>query len=109
VRIASIKDGFAVLPGSDADAGLFPVRCRVRAAYDIMSGNPFKKYNQFDFDFNRQGEISIRATSPQARIVDRKPNTLEFEINDPDFRIEVTGFDPNRDLKIDLQTLEVSE
>jgi len=109
VRISSIKNGFAVLPGSDASTVLFPVRCRIRAAYDIMSGNPFKKYNQFDFDFNRRGEISIRATSPQARILDRKSNTLEFEISDPDFRIEVTGFDPNRDLKIDLQTLEVSE
>lgn len=109
IRITTIRDGFAVLPDSDADAGLFPVRCRVRAAYDIMSGNPFKKYDQLDFDFNRQGEISIRATSPQARIVDRKPNILEFEISDPDFRIEVTGFDPNRDLIIDLQTLEVAE
>ena len=74
-----------------------------------MSGNPFKKYNPFDFDFNRKGEISVRATSPQARMIERKPNILEFEINDPDFRIEVTGFDPNRDLKVDLQTLEASE
>jgi len=108
-RITSITNGFAVLPGIDANPDLYPLRCRIRVAYDIMSGNPFKKYNPFDFDFNRKGEISVRATSPQARMIERKPNILEFEINDPDFRIEVTGFDPNRDLKVDLQTLEASE
>jgi len=108
-RITPIRDGFAVLPGSDANPALYPVRCRIRVAYDIMSGNPFKKYNPFDFDFNRKGEITVRATSPQATMVDRKSNTLEFEIKDPEFRIEVTGFDPNRDIKVDLQTLEASE
>ncbi len=108
-RITPIKGGFAVLPGNDASPDLYPVRCRVRVAYDIMSGNPFKKYNPFDFDFNRTGELSIRTDSPKAMLVDRKANILEFNINEPDFRIEVTGFDHNRDLKVDLQTLEASE
>ena len=109
LNIIKTSDGFSITAGSDAKEELYPIKCRIRVAYDIMHGNPFKKYNPFDFDFTKKGDLSIGATSESVTLTDRKPNQLEFMVRKPEFKILVKGFDPNRDIVVDLQTLEDTE
>ena len=85
-----------------ADLGLnaeeLPIKVRVRAAYDVLRGNPFSKHDSLDFDFNEQ-QLDVFAvgatTSAQA------PNVMLIEVHDADFAVEVKGFDIKRDLIID--------
>jgi hypothetical protein len=41
-RIQKRKGGFAILPVGEIDEYQFPLSIRVRCAYDVLSGNPFK-------------------------------------------------------------------
>ena len=69
----------------------------VEVAYDVRQGNPFKKYQPFDFEL-KESPINIRGTGVKASII--KSNVLQIAIVQPDFSLSVTGFDPHRDLKI---------
>lgn len=70
----------------------------VRMAYDRFDGNPFSSYSEFDFDTRR---LQIAST----RVVNLKieRNELKFEAEDNDFELKVTGFDPKRDLIVDMK------
>ncbi|WP_419623499.1 hypothetical protein, partial [Thiolapillus sp.] len=110
-RLETTEDGFSVRPGDGADMVRYPVRLRVRMAYDTASGNPFKKYSPFDFDFSgRSGSTPfVQATSDTVALAGFSPNELEFEISGPKFRIDVSGFDKNRDLLVKLRAVPPEE
>lgn len=109
LRLETIEDGFSVRGGPDADLDSFPIQCRIKVAYDIATGNPFRKYDPLDFDFTSKDSPHIAVTKKSVTLLQRKPNELVFEISDPKCQINVTGFDPNRDLQIKLRTLETAE
>ena len=75
----------------------------ISTAYETPRGNPFLKYSIFDFDMNKS---PIRIKSSGARIVAKKLNRLFVEIHRSNFSLEVTGFDPNRDLKIKINPVK---
>jgi hypothetical protein len=54
-RIDKRRGGFAILPNGRMEADQFPMQMRVRCAYDILSGNPYKRYSEYDFSFYRHG------------------------------------------------------
>ena len=62
------------------------------------SGNPFSGYSPFDFDLGRP-PIEIQAGNAEITMAEK--NNLEFRITGDDFRVILTGFDPERDLIID--------
>jgi hypothetical protein len=66
-------------------------------AYEVRSGNPFKKYTAFDFDVSKE-PIQIRAEG--VKLLLQKENTVQFEVVRADFKVTVTGFDLRRDLRI---------
>ncbi len=103
-RLATIENGFSVRKGKNADDAAYPILFRVHAAYDTASGNPFKKYNPMDFDFMANSGPDIALTKDSVSLKKKKANMLEFEVTDAAFQINVTGFDPNRDLLVKLQT-----
>lgn len=103
-RLTTIDNGFSIRKSKGAPDAQYPVRFHVKAAYDTASGNPFKKYDARDFSFSRPSEIQIGATTETVKLIKSKDNELEFEINSPEFQIDVTGFDPNRDLLVKLKT-----
>ena len=72
----------------------------MKAAYEIRRGNPFHKYHRSDFEFEKD-PITIR-TSDTSKVsaIAGSGNVLSFQADAPDFDIEVTGFDPHRDLKL---------
>src|SRR5262249_48563571 len=92
--------GFAVVPGPGASSWSFPKSVRVRVAYDILGGNPFSKHSPFDFDLTAD-TIDVQATNIQVQTPES--NILELEILGPDFRLEASGFDTNRDLVVDAR------
>ena len=109
-RIQKRKGGLAILPEANIEASRFPLTIRVRCAYDVLSGNPFKRFSDLDFDlFKAQqgktrinGAISIAKTN--ADCWPNQPNELDVRAHGPDFSVEVVGFDKNRDLVIEAQS-----
>lgn len=79
-----------------------PDQVTVRVAYEISGGDPFHAHHPADFDFesstNSPKVETLGCTEKQ-----REPNLLVFNIEDEDFLIEISGFDKNRDLRIDAK------
>lgn len=68
---------------------------RIRFAYDCDEGDPFRLYEPFDFDVERDLSVEIRG----ARWTRLDGNVIEVEVDDPDFEIRVMGFD-GRDVAV---------
>ena len=66
-------------------------------AYEVRSGNPFKKYTSLDFDVSKE-PIQIKADG--VKLMLGKENTIQIEVIRSDFRVTVTGFDTHRDLRV---------
>ena len=92
-----IEGGFRLKRHPDAKA--IPRMITLEVAYDVRQGNPFKRYQPFDFELNRS---PIKITGKGVEVSILKSNTLRVSIKEVDFRISVTGFDPHRDLKIKI-------
>lgn len=103
-KLVSVENGFSVRKGAGAADAEYPVRFRIRAAYDTASGNPFKKYDPLDFSFSKKSDLKIGATTDTVTLLGRSDNELEFEVTGEQFQVDVTGFDANRDLLVKLKT-----
>jgi hypothetical protein len=97
IRIEQCPGGFALRPTASTAEHL-PITCTISAAYDRLRGDPFAKHSAFDFDFTRKGDVIM---NPDKVVVDSMgANWVKVEISEPDFRFEIGGFDPNRDLVV---------
>ncbi|RYE39023.1 MAG: hypothetical protein EOP48_26290 [Sphingobacteriales bacterium] len=74
----------------------------VKLAYDRPDGKPFAKYSGLDFNVKN---LTISKTNVQIEQLDR--NSVVFKPTDQQFELKVTGFDPNRDLIIDVNHITV--
>ncbi|EON93162.1 hypothetical protein MARLIPOL_03980 [Marinobacter lipolyticus SM19] len=108
-RIETTADGFAIRPANGASEAEYPMTFKVLAAYDTAAGNPFKKYNRLDFDFAKRNSAKVESGSDCVSLVDVRENRIEFEVTGPEFSVEVTGFDPHRDLKVKLNAVALEE
>jgi hypothetical protein len=100
-RIDKRANGFAVLPAPGIETAELPLKIRVRCAYDVLSGNPFKRFSEFDFSF-LGADLSIEKKN--AHCWPNAPNEIDVQVESTNFSIEVVGFDPNRDLIIEAQS-----
>ena len=103
VRLEEEEGGFALVPGPGAAKWKFPRRIRVRMAYDMIGGDPFKRFSRFDFDLNNSKGLTFESTGGDIRII--AANRLYFDVSEPDFRLDVHGFDIQRDLIVDWRAL----
>lgn len=99
-RIHIVQGGFIVkclkpIPLSD-----LPFQIVITVAYDTIAGNPFRLYSEYDFDFSRPGDISIEVAGAN---VESEKNRITCNVDEQNFSIRVTGFDPNRDLVVRLE------
>jgi hypothetical protein len=97
-RIDDRKGGFAVRPGSGLTDADLPLDIAVTAAYDLIRGNPFKKHSPLDFDLVKGGELTVAARD--ATVTATAVNALQISAISKDFEVTITGFDPNRDLRV---------
>lgn len=101
-HISETNDGFSVVSAKDADLDRFPQTIRIEAAYDVATGNPFKKYNPLDFKLGKNGGINISMTTDAAKLISSKENIIRLEVTKLPFKLNAAGFDINRDLKVKL-------
>ncbi len=66
-------------------------------AYEVRTGNPFKKYTPLDFDVS-QPPLLIEVSG--AELLLNKHNVIQIEVQQGSFKLAITGFDVNRDLRI---------
>ena len=77
-----------------------PMSLRVRLAYDVRRGNPYKRWNSADFDLNKEKE---RMTLSGGDLLSADGNRLELLATSPDWKLNLKGFDPDRDLIVDIR------
>lgn len=95
------QPGFQVVAGPGVVE--LPVRVKVRAAYDLPGGNPFAKWSPFDFGFERDKKGPLTISGRGIGKLAAQRNEILFEANEADFCLQVTGFDPLRDLLLDVR------
>ncbi|MGB7157701.1 MAG: hypothetical protein WBD40_06520 [Tepidisphaeraceae bacterium] len=94
-------NGFTVQRG-DPDAERPPMLA-IKVAYGVRRGSPFTKYNPADF---RLGLGGVKCEFHGCESVDFDENWLLVQVHEDDFRVEVSGFDTNRDLHVDVKVKE---
>jgi hypothetical protein len=99
LQLQRTKQGFRLSARPDATS--LPKEIDIEVAYDVRQGNPFHRYSQFDFELNKP-PIRVSAKSLKASI--SKSNIIHIVLEERGFQLLVTGFDPNRDLKIRTTT-----
>ncbi|MFZ3352754.1 MAG: hypothetical protein WA268_18025 [Xanthobacteraceae bacterium] len=109
-RIERRKGGFVILPAQLTEGAEFPLSFRIRCAYDVLSGNPFKRFNQLDFDLFK----AHRGTNPPKGLLSiieanagcwaTEPNQLDVRAYSAEFSVAVMGFDKNRDVVVEAQS-----
>lgn len=103
-RISQVAGGFTVQSTENLAEEKLPVVVNLQMAYDVVRGNPYKKYNSLDFKIGTNGNISVAGTKHVSRILSQKENQISIEVTGLPFKLECLGFDVNRDLKIRLTT-----
>ena len=97
-RVERLEGGFRVTAGRSApERGVFSVA----VAYDCTRGHPLKKWDPRDFDV---ADLPLQLDG--ARLVRSSGNEMTVEHEAPGFRLDVTGFDPNRDVFLRLSARE---
>ena len=97
-RIDRIDGGFLVR-GTNRDGSDPHGKVVIRSAYQVRRGDPFGKYDPSDFNLSHDIELTITGAS----VVHKEGNVLILTIEDPDFRVEVKGFDRKRDLRVEVR------
>lgn len=97
-RLVRLNGGFAIRNGNSGSEQL-PLVIRVRAAYDVLRGNPFTKHDPLDFDFTKKDDLKF--VTSEASITIQTPNSLIIKASNREFEVTISGFDVRRDLIID--------
>jgi hypothetical protein len=105
IRIQPKIGGFEIHAGPGAAKWEFPRTIRIRIAYDMIGANPFKRFNIYDFDLQRGKEIDLASENAYVRRL--RPNILALDVSSPEFHLDVSGFDRNRDLVVEARAVEL--
>ena len=107
--VSPTKGGVSIRASTQSDE--LPERIVVRAAYDVPRGDPFKKFNEYDFAF--AGGSGLRINLVGGEIVENdqaRPigaNAIRLKVKDHNkFSFKITGFDPFRDVVIKIDPEE---
>lgn len=104
-RIEKIAGGFGIRPGTPGAP--LPQLLDIRVAYDVRRGNPLRKYHTADFDL---GSAPIRQANAKGLVVQSAAeNQMLVAVQNPDFYIDVTGFDEERDLYVKAVVKDVAD
>jgi hypothetical protein len=101
VECKKIENGFRLKP--HPRAARKPAFIQVRAAYEVIRGNPFKFHHPADFDFSRPRNIDLHLSGMS--VVSAVPEKIILSVDAPEFELTATGFDGNRDLVVDVKPL----
>lgn len=79
-------------------------------AYDVVRGNPLKKWRKEDFALG-EGAIKTELSGEDVLLdsVVESDNRISFKVNGSNFGLSVDGFDVNRDLYVRVRTEEIQQ
>lgn len=94
-RIEAHGSAVSVLPNGakGPEASQLPIKAVLELAYEGLDQDPFAAYDPYDFDVAQTDVHSV--TTRGLSVVACQGNRVEIEISDPDFMLEIGGFDPN--------------
>ena len=97
--ISPVQGGFSVGPGTaQIPAGS---HAEISVAYDVRRGSAKSQYRATDFQLNTP---PIHYRCEGAEVIDAGDNRMTVRITEPDdFRLTVAGFDPNRQIYVDVK------
>ncbi len=98
-KVVQTAGGFRIRRSTGAELPKHP-KLRIRVAYDLPDGDPFRNWSRFDFVFGNRGGNPVKVTPTGASLRFSDANLLVIDIQQPDFVVEVRGFDPIRDIVI---------
>jgi hypothetical protein len=114
-RINRLEGGFSFRPPGDGDGGpsgdaggagvqttFEPFAVSIRAAYDVRSGSAINAWSPFDFDVAKR-PITVEHSGVEIRRLEGRQ--IIAIVNQPDFNVNVRGFDRNRDLFVEARVL----
>lgn len=100
-RIERRDGGFSLLPNPKIAPEAFPIMIRLRCAYDVLNGNPFRRFSDDDFSFFK-GKLAVEKVNADFWPTDH--NQADVRVTSRDFKLAVVGFDGNRDLVVEAQS-----
>jgi hypothetical protein len=100
-RIQRKAGGFTLLPDPKVPPESFPLKIKLRCAYDVLNGNPFRRFSDDDFTFFKS---QLKIDRHNADCWPTNSNELDIVARSADFKVEVIGFDVNRDLVVEAQS-----
>jgi hypothetical protein len=100
VVIEPLSGGFKLVWSGPASEGTFPLAVKAQVAYEIRQGNPLKKYHPDDFDL---GRVPITVEQDGVKRLRSTGCRMDFVAEKPEFAVKVSGFDPNRDLRVRVE------
>lgn len=98
-QLTRTAGGFAATL-ADAGKEKLPMSIRIRLAYDVRRGNPYTRWNPADFDLAKDRE---RIGHTGGKLINAADNRLEILATSPDWKLQLKGFDPDRDLIVDIR------
>jgi hypothetical protein len=94
-RIERKGGGFSIVSNPAMPPEALPLNLHIRCAYDVLSGNPFRRYSEYDFSFFT---LDIQFEKVNADCWPTDFNEFDLVARRPEFRVDVVGFDQNRDI-----------
>jgi hypothetical protein len=76
---------------------------RVKFAYDVPSGDPFRRWSSFDFEMHRDFTGSLNLSGRAVKGIRRAGNELTLVIEQTPFALRVCGFDKFRDVVVRVE------
>lgn len=104
VECRRIDGGFCVHPHSHAERPPFAIQ--IRAAYEVVRGDPFKFHHPADFDFTNETGCTLRLKG--LSVASRTPNCLVLHVDNPEFELRAMEFDRHRDLIVKVTPLHAT-
>ena len=80
-----------------------PDKLTVKTAYGTNKGNAFSNYDKRDFVFDENIAIKLENGKNSGEKIFCNENSITYSIVDKKFCISFTGFDPDKELKIDIK------
>ena len=101
-NVASKLGGF-IVKGNIASDVVVPYQIKIEMGYGVRRGKSFKKHTVQDFDVRSSKSIEAKLANVSWRAIEK--NIVHLDVADHNFRFELSGFDTERDLELDVRQL----
>lgn len=102
LSVVPVKAGFSV-SGKLRGSGPRRPEITIATAYDCRSGNPLKKWVKADFDL---ASSEFEVSTVGVEVIERRGNIIKGMVRANAFKVQVRGFDTNRDLYVHPEFVE---